>query len=114
MIRITQFPAFQLKSYKNLNFVVMVSCFRYVDMKPCITRLPDNGYGANVSTWPARLHDPPERLQSIQMDAYISRKEIMKAESRFWFEVVESYVRVFRWKEFKLRNVLDMRAGFGG
>ncbi|KAL1208675.1 putative methyltransferase PMT10 [Cardamine amara subsp. amara] len=86
----------------------------YVDMKPCIARLPDNGYGANVSTWPARLHDPPERLQSIQMDAYISRKEIMKAESRFWFEVVESYVRVFRWKEFKLRNVLDMKAGFGG
>ncbi|XP_010539686.1 PREDICTED: probable methyltransferase PMT10 [Tarenaya hassleriana] len=86
----------------------------YVDMKPCITRLPDNGYGANVSAWPARLHDPPERLQSIQMDAYISRKEIMKAESRFWNEVVESYVRAFRWKEFKLRNVLDMKAGFGG
>lgn len=83
-------------------------------MKPCITRLPESGYGANVSTWPARLHDPPERLQSIQMDAYISRKEIMKAESRFWFETVESYVRVFRWKEFKLRNVLDMKAGFGG
>ncbi|KAH0876103.1 hypothetical protein HID58_073465 [Brassica napus] len=86
----------------------------YVDMKPCITRLPETGYGANVSPWPARLHDPPERLQSIQMDAYISRKEIMKAESRFWFETVESYVRVFRWKEFKLRNVLDMKAGFGG
>ena len=25
-----------------------------------------------------------------------------------------SYVRVLHWKKFKLRNILDMRAGFGG
>ncbi|XP_027104372.1 probable methyltransferase PMT11 isoform X1 [Coffea arabica] len=86
----------------------------YVDLKPCITRLPEDGYGANVSKWPARLQNPPDRLQSIQFDAYISRKELFKAESKYWNEIIESYVRVLKWKNFKLRNVLDMRAGFGG
>ncbi|GMY08443.1 probable methyltransferase PMT11 [Fagus crenata] len=86
----------------------------YVDLKACITRLPENGYGANVTTWPARLQTPPDRLQSIQMDAYISRNELFKAESRYWNEIIESYVRALHWKKFRLRNVMDMRAGFGG
>ncbi|KAK6933127.1 putative S-adenosyl-L-methionine-dependent methyltransferase [Dillenia turbinata] len=86
----------------------------YVDLKACITRIPENGYGANVSTWPARLHNPPDRLQSIQMDAYISRNELFRAESKYWSEIILSYVRVFRWGKMRLRNVLDMRAGFGG
>ncbi|OMO53027.1 putative S-adenosyl-L-methionine-dependent methyltransferase protein [Corchorus olitorius] len=86
----------------------------YVDLKACITRLPENGYGSNVSTWPDRLHYPPDRLQSIEMDAHISRKEILRAESKYWNEIIDSYVRAFRWKDMKLRNVMDMRAGFGG
>lgn len=86
----------------------------YVDLKACITRLPENGYGANVSIWPARLENPPDRLQSIQMDAYISRKDLFKAESKYWNEIISSYVRHLKWKKFKLRNVLDMRAGLGG
>ncbi|KAK9270383.1 hypothetical protein L1049_025962 [Liquidambar formosana] len=86
----------------------------YVGLKACITQIPKNGYGANVTAWPARLHYPPDRLQSIEMDAYISRKEIFKAESKYWNEIIDSYVHAFRWKELKLRNVMDMRAGFGG
>lgn len=86
----------------------------YVDLKACITRLPENGYGANVSLWPERLQTPPDRLQSIQLDAYIARKELFKAESKYWNEIIESYVRALHWKKMKLRNVLDMRAGFGG
>ncbi|XP_057979926.1 probable methyltransferase PMT11 isoform X2 [Malania oleifera] len=86
----------------------------YVDLKACISRLPDNGYGANVTTWPARLQNPPARLQSIQMDAYISRKELFKAESKYWNEIIASYVRSLHWKKIKMRNVMDMRAGFGG
>lgn len=86
----------------------------YVDLKACITRLPDDGAGSNVTTGPARLHNPPDRLQSIQMDAYISRRELFRAESKYWSEIIGSYVRVLRWKSYKLRNVLDMRAGFGG
>ncbi|CAK9135656.1 unnamed protein product [Ilex paraguariensis] len=86
----------------------------YVDLKACVARLPEDGYGANVTTWPARLQNPPDRLQSIQIDAYISRKELFRAESKYWNEIIESYVRALHWKKFKLRNVLDMKAGFGG
>ncbi|XP_022890142.1 probable methyltransferase PMT11 [Olea europaea var. sylvestris] len=86
----------------------------YVDLKACITRLPEEGYGSNITTWPARLHNPPYRLQSIQIDAYMSRNELFRAESIYWKEIIESYVRALHWKKFKLRNVLDMRAGFGG
>ncbi|KAJ8747350.1 hypothetical protein K2173_012930 [Erythroxylum novogranatense] len=76
----------------------------YVDLKACITRLPEDGYGANVTTWPA----------SIQIDAYIARKELFKAESKYWYETINGYIRAWHWKKFKLRNVLDMKAGFGG
>ncbi|XWS65947.1 hypothetical protein CRYUN_Cryun05aG0157600 [Craigia yunnanensis] len=86
----------------------------YVDLKACISRLPENGYGANVAPWPARLQTPPDRLQSIRIDSYIARKELFKAESKYWNEIVASYVRALHWKKFKLRNILDMRAGFGG
>lgn len=90
-----------------------VSC-RYVDLKACISPLPENGYGANVSKWPARLQTPPNRLQSIQIDAYISRNELFKAESKYWNDNVEGFVRALHWKKLRLRNVMDMKAGFGG
>jgi len=60
------------------------------------------------------LHTPPDRLQSIKFDAFISRNELFKAESKYWGEIIASYVRVLRWKKMKLRNVMDMKAGFGG
>ncbi|KAL0359260.1 UNVERIFIED_CONTAM: putative methyltransferase PMT11 [Sesamum angustifolium] len=86
----------------------------YVDLKACITRLPEEGYGSNVTAWPERLQNPPDRLQSIQIDAYISRKELFRAESIYWKEIIEGYIRGLHWGKYKLRNVLDMRAGFGG
>ncbi|XP_021760906.1 probable methyltransferase PMT10 [Chenopodium quinoa] len=86
----------------------------YVGLKACITKIPNNGSGANVSTWPERLHHPPDRLQTIQMDAFAARKELMKAESKYWKEIIQSYISAFRWRELKIRNVMDMRAGFGG
>ncbi|XP_065881920.1 probable methyltransferase PMT10 isoform X2 [Euphorbia lathyris] len=86
----------------------------YVNLTACITGLPENGYGGNISTWPTRLHYPPDRLQSINMEFSISRKELFKAESRYWNDIIESYVRAFHWKELNFRNVMDMRAGFGG
>jgi len=61
-----------------------------------------------------RLHEPPKRLQSIQLDAIVSRDELLRADTKYWFEIIESYVRAFRWQEYNLRNVMDMRAGFGG
>ncbi|KAL2333286.1 hypothetical protein Fmac_014499 [Flemingia macrophylla] len=86
----------------------------YVDLKTCISELPKNGYGANVSEWPARLHTPPDRLQSIKLDAFSSRAELFRAESKYWNDIIASYVRALHWKKMRLRNVMDMRAGFGG
>ncbi|KAG9452237.1 hypothetical protein H6P81_005141 [Aristolochia fimbriata] len=86
----------------------------YVDLKPCITRLPENGLGANLTTWPERLHYPPDRLQIVEMDAYMAKKELFKAESKFWNDIVRSFVGAYHWKNIMLRNVMDMRAGFGG
>ncbi|KAJ8765935.1 hypothetical protein K2173_020451 [Erythroxylum novogranatense] len=86
----------------------------YADLKSCISRLPEDGYGANVIAWPTRLHSPPDRLQSIQIDAHIAREELFKAESKYWHETIDGYVRAWHWRELKLRNILDMKAGFGG
>lgn len=88
--------------------------FRYVNLKACISPLPENGYGANLTKWPARLQTSPDRLQSIKLDASISRKEIFKAESKYWNEIIANYVNALHWKTMRLRNVMDMRAGFGG
>ncbi|XP_068641264.1 probable methyltransferase PMT11 [Aristolochia californica] len=86
----------------------------YVDLKPCITRLPENRLGANLMKWPERLHYPPDRLQTVEMDAYMAKKELFKAESKFWNDIVGSYIRAYHWKKLRLRNVMDMRASFGG
>ncbi|CAN8284798.1 unnamed protein product [Cochlearia groenlandica] len=86
----------------------------YTNLKPCISRIPEYGYGGNVTSWPARLHTPPDRLQTIKYDSFIARKELFKAESKFWNEIIGGYIRALKWKKMKLRNVLDMRAGFGG
>ncbi|RCV28110.1 hypothetical protein SETIT_5G379900v2 [Setaria italica] len=86
----------------------------YVNLKACISRLPEIGEGPTPAQWPARLMDPPKRLQGVEMDAYSSKNELFKAETKFWEDILEGYIRVFKWRKFKLRNVMDMRAGFGG
>lgn len=98
------------------QFVMLLNYYncRYVNLKACIARLPEQGYGSNVTTWPVRLQNPPDRLQTVQIDAYISRRELFKAESKYWKEIIQGYVRALHWKQYKFRNVLDMRAGFGG
>lgn len=44
----------------------------------------------------------------------MSRKDIYKAESKYWNDIVSGYVSAFRLKTLNVRNVLDMRAGYGG
>lgn len=87
---------------------------RYVGLKPCISRLPENGDGAINTPWPDRLDNPPERLKGVEMDAYIAKKELFKAESNYWNNIVKGHNRVFGWENMQLRNVMDMKAGFGG
>ncbi|KAF3775995.1 putative methyltransferase [Nymphaea thermarum] len=85
-----------------------------VNLKPCISRLPENGFGGNISTWPARLHSAPDRLRTVDIDVKIAHKEHFRADSNYWKYIVRGYVRAFRWGSSSIRNVLDMRAGFGG
>ncbi|CAL4960477.1 unnamed protein product [Urochloa decumbens] len=86
----------------------------YVNLKACISRLPEIGEGPTPVQWPARLMDPPKRLQGVKMDAFSSKNELFKAETKYWDDILEGYIRIFKWRKFKLRNVMDMRAGFGG
>ncbi|PIN16481.1 Phosphoethanolamine N-methyltransferase [Handroanthus impetiginosus] len=86
----------------------------YVNLRACIMLLPENGYGANVTNWPARLHSPPDRLFSIQMDADKSRRELYKADSRYWNDIVKGYIGAFHVDDLSLRNMMDMKAGYGG
>ncbi|KAI0502070.1 hypothetical protein KFK09_017016 [Dendrobium nobile] len=86
----------------------------YVNLKACISQLLEDASGANITAWPARLHEPPLRLQGVEMDAYIAKNELFRAETRFWNYIVEGYIRIFHWKKMNIRNVMDMRAGFGG
>ncbi|AQK99470.1 putative methyltransferase PMT10 [Zea mays] len=86
----------------------------YVGLKACISRLPENGEAPTPVQWPARLMEPPKRLQGVEMDAYSSKNELFKAETKFWDDIIDGYIRIFKWRKFKVRNVMDMRAGFGG
>ncbi|OWM85129.1 hypothetical protein CDL15_Pgr027916 [Punica granatum] len=47
------------------------------------------------------------------MEGSISRKDMFRAESKYWNDIIDSYVRVYHWGDLQLRNVMDMRAGFG-
>ena len=96
------------------TMLYILFCLRYVNLKACISRLPETGEGLTPAQWPARLMDPPKRLQGVKMDAYSSKNELFKAETKFWDDILEGYIRIFKWRKFKLRNVMDMRAGFGG
>ncbi|KAK6131486.1 hypothetical protein DH2020_034772 [Rehmannia glutinosa] len=86
----------------------------YVNLKACITRLPENGYGANITNWPARLHSPPDRLFSIPMDADKSRRDLYKADSKYRNDIVKGYIVAFHMNNKNIRNVMDMKAGYGG
>ena len=67
-----------------------------------------------MTSWPDRLKKPPERLAGVEMDAVMAKDEIFEAETRYWNSIIDGYVRAFHWKTLQLRNIMDMRAGFGG
>ncbi|KAI3951870.1 hypothetical protein MKW92_021476 [Papaver armeniacum] len=86
----------------------------YVGLKACITRLPENGYGTSITAWPNRLDSVPDRLHSIQLESQISRGELFKAENGYWKQMLTGYLHTYHWERKPFRNVMDMRAGFGG
>lgn len=86
----------------------------YVPLKTCISRLPENGLGGSWTKWPQRLYTPPNRLQGVEMDAYISKEEVFTAEAGYWKIFVKSNLHRLGWKLHNVRNVMDMKAKFGG
>lgn len=60
-----------------------------------------------------RLSSPP-RIQSIHMDAGLARQQVLKSDSRYWYVVVEGYLRGLGLHKEDFRNVMDMRAMYGG
>ncbi|KAK2377010.1 putative methyltransferase PMT3 [Trifolium repens] len=50
----------------NWEFNYFLCQFWHVNIKACISPLPENGYGANLTKWPARVQTSPDRLQSIK------------------------------------------------
>ncbi|KAI3905353.1 hypothetical protein MKX01_040044 [Papaver californicum] len=99
----------------RLHYVIQaMTPTTYVGLEACISRLTENGYGTNITTWPNRLDSIPDRLYSIRLDFQISRGELFKAENEYWKKMLISYLRSYHWERKPFRNVMDMRAGFGG
>lgn len=89
-------------------------CYRYVPLQSCITLIPENGFGGQVPEWPARLSSASRRLGSVAMDAGVARSQVIRADQRYWHAVVESYLRGLGLHKDQFRNIMDMRAMYGG
>ncbi|XP_024376976.1 probable methyltransferase PMT11 isoform X1 [Physcomitrium patens] len=86
----------------------------YVSLQSCLTLLPENGLGGDLPEWPARLSTPPRRLETIVMDATQARSYVFKSDQRYWHVVVEGYLRGLGLHKEDFRNIMDMRAMYGG
>lgn len=87
---------------------------RYIPLKPCITLPPKGQSDGNVPEWPLRLSTPPSRLQNIVMDAGKARIQVFKSDQRYWYVIVEGYLRGLGLHREEFRNIMDMRASYGG
>ncbi|KAJ7516755.1 hypothetical protein O6H91_22G069400 [Diphasiastrum complanatum] len=86
----------------------------YVTLKACITLPRNNPDKFFWLDYPARLDNPPVRLQSLHIDAIASKNEVFEADRRYWIEIVQGYLRGLSLKIEDIRNVMDMRACYGG
>ncbi|KAG0572375.1 hypothetical protein KC19_VG090000 [Ceratodon purpureus] len=86
----------------------------YVPLQPCITLLPENGLGGYLLEWPTRLSTPPRRLETVVMDAGIAKPQVFKSDHRYWHAIVKSYLRGLGLHQEEFRNIMDMRAMYGG
>ncbi|WOL14918.1 hypothetical protein Cni_G23699 [Canna indica] len=90
---------------------------RYVNLKACITCLPENGYEFSISSWLSRLHEPPKRLQEYEMDVFVAKKDLFRTESGYRDEIVKCLILDFPLEKMKLQNMmctleLDLRGEF--
>ncbi|GBG62280.1 hypothetical protein CBR_g29888 [Chara braunii] len=82
----------------------------YVPMEPCVTPFPDNYVSTPLRQWSERLNAiPPRILESKDESAAAFQHDVKK-----WQERVEFYKTVVgELGSNKIRNVMDMNAGYG-
>ncbi|KAJ4775298.1 S-adenosyl-L-methionine-dependent methyltransferases superfamily protein [Rhynchospora pubera] len=91
----------------------------YIPLKTCMHKIPTNesDRGSNwPQDWPRRLQDPPYWLSNSQPGIYGKPvKEDFLTDTEHWKNVVtKSYLSGFGINWARVRNVMDMRAVYGG
>ncbi|XP_051121258.1 probable methyltransferase PMT23 [Andrographis paniculata] len=103
--------------YKDRNVNKPTICNRrsklntswYAPLDNCIVPFEDDS-SQRVSVWPKRLTDKPMHFPN-EPDS----EETFKQDSRHWFALVsEVYLGALGLNWTRLRNVMDMNAGYGG
>ncbi|KAG0610431.1 hypothetical protein M758_7G064800 [Ceratodon purpureus] len=91
----------------------------YVAMKACIHKLPTTE-GARATSWPAewppRVDSTPSWLSPSEKGIYGNPVvEEFRADSEHWKRIIEkSYLQGLGINWSSIRNVMDMKAGYGG
>ncbi|CAN6486319.1 unnamed protein product [Victoria cruziana] len=85
-----------------------------VKLKNCISTLPEHAVATSPLKQLTSYFFVPNRLNDVEIETHVSKSMTFKSEARYWRMVVNGYVNKLGWKDFKFRNVMDMRAGFGG
>ncbi|XP_072966973.1 probable methyltransferase PMT27 isoform X1 [Typha angustifolia] len=91
----------------------------YIPLKTCMHRLPTDASARSSKwpkEWPERLRVPPYWLNSSQIGIYGKpTPEDFRADYENWKHIVtKSYLGGFGINWSKVRNVMDMRAVYGG
>jgi hypothetical protein len=88
-------------------------------MKACIHKLPTTE-GARATSWPAewplRVESTPAWLSSSERGIYGNPvAEEYRADTEHWKRIIEkSYLQGLGIQWSSVRNVMDMKAGYGG
>eukprot|EP00250_Pteridium_aquilinum_P012250 c20598_g1_i1 orf=375-2666(+) len=91
----------------------------YTPMEACLHKIPTNGdaHGGNwPPVWPERLESTPEWLKSSQKSLFGQPAAVeFEMDAEHWRRVVaKSYLTGFGIDWGGIRNVMDMKAGYGG
>ncbi|KAF3332283.1 putative methyltransferase PMT24 [Carex littledalei] len=91
----------------------------YIPLKTCMHKIPTNESDRGSSwpqDWPRRLQDPPYWLSNSQASIYGKPpNEDFSTDTEHWKRVVtKSYLSGFGINWSRVRNVMDMRAVYGG
>jgi len=89
---------------------------RYVRMTPCIHRIPTTAHSKWPAEWPMRLNNTPAWLSKSDKGLYgKTAPEDFEADALHWKRVVQkSYLGDLDIDWSTMRNIMDMKADYGG